>query len=97
MSRRISSLSVPSATTLSACVWPRVNSAEPCVRGVTPTSIVMSRISSSRAPVGALLVDGDALADDRLLELVEGQLRRGAALLAASSCSSEAPSGARGA
>ena len=31
--------------------------------------------------VGALLVDGDALADDRLLELVEGHLHRGALLL----------------
>ena len=34
-----------------------------------------SRISRSRAAVGALLVDGDALADDRLLELVERELR----------------------
>jgi hypothetical protein len=32
------------------------------------------------ATVGALLVHGDALADDRLLELVEGQLRLGAVL-----------------
>ena len=55
MSRRISSLSVPSAATLSACVWPRVNSAEPCVRGVTPTSIEMSRISSSARPSGRFL------------------------------------------
>ena len=68
------------ATTLRACVWPRVNSAEPCVRGVTPTSIVMSRISSSAAPVGALLVDRDALTDDRLLERLEGDLGGGAAL-----------------
>ena len=52
MSRRISSLSVPSATTLSACVWPRVKSAEPWVRGVTPTSIEMSRISSAARPSG---------------------------------------------
>ena len=55
MSRRISSFSVPMATTLRACVWPRVNSAEPCVRGVTPTSIVMSRISSSLRPSGRFL------------------------------------------
>ena len=33
------------------------------------------------AAVGALLVDGDALADDRLLELVERHLHGGAALL----------------
>jgi hypothetical protein len=52
---RISSLSVPIATTLSACVCPRVNSAEPCVRGVTPTSMVMSRISSSARPSGRFL------------------------------------------
>ena len=81
MSRRISSLSVPIATTLSACVCPRVKSAEPCVRGVTPTSIVMSRISFSPRPSGRFLCDGDALADDRLLELVERELNRCAALL----------------
>ena len=34
-----------------------------------------------RAAVGALLLDGDALADDRLLELVEGELHGRAALL----------------
>ncbi len=55
MSRRISSFRVPSATTLSACVCPRVNSAEPCVRGVTPTSIEMSRISFSERPSGRFL------------------------------------------
>ena len=55
MSRRISSLSVPSAATLSACVWPRVNSAEPCVRGATPASIEMSRISFSARPSGRFL------------------------------------------
>ena len=55
VSRRISSLSVPSATTLSACVWPRVKSAEPCVRGVTPTSMEMSRISFSARPSGRFL------------------------------------------
>ena len=52
VSRRISSRVVPSATTLSACVWPRVNSAEPCVRGATPTSIEIGRISSVLRPSG---------------------------------------------
>ena len=55
MSRRISSFSVPSAATLSAWVCPRVNSAEPCVRGATPTSIEMSRISFSPRPSGRFL------------------------------------------
>ncbi len=48
------------------------------MRGATPTSIEMSRISCGRAAVGALLVDGDAPADDVLLELVEGVLHGGA-------------------
>ena len=80
MSRRISSRVVPRATTERACVWPRVNSAEPCVRGATLVSIVIGRISSRGAPVGALLVDGDPLADRGLLEPVEGHLRGGLAL-----------------
>ena len=86
MSSRISSRVVPSAATENACVWPRVKIAEPCVRGATPTSIQMSRISSGGAAVGTLLVHGDPLADDVLLELVEGELhgravRRGAVLV----------------
>jgi hypothetical protein len=48
-------LSVPSATTLSACVWPRVKSAEPCVRGSRPASIVIWRISRSLRPSGRFL------------------------------------------
>ena len=52
MSRRISSFSVPSAATESACVWPRVKRAEPCVRGATPTSIEIGRISRSARPSG---------------------------------------------
>ncbi len=79
MSRRISSFSVPRAATLSACVWPRVKSAEPCVRGARPTSIVDRADLVRGAAVGALLVDGDALADGRLLERVERQLGRGRA------------------
>ena len=55
MSRRISSFSVPSAATLIAWVWPRVKSAEPCVRGATPTSIEIGRISRSPRPSGRFL------------------------------------------
>jgi hypothetical protein len=40
-----------------------------------PASIVIGRISSARAAVRALLVDGDALADDLLLELSKRELR----------------------
>ena len=32
---RCSSLPVPSVQSVSACVWPRVKRAEPCVRGIT--------------------------------------------------------------
>ena len=45
MSIRISSLRVPSVATEYACVWPRVNSAEPWLRAPRPTSIVIGRIS----------------------------------------------------
>ena len=55
MSSRISSRVVPSAATEYACVWPRVKIAEPCVRGPTPTSIQMSRISSGARPSGRFL------------------------------------------
>ena len=57
-----------------ACVSPRVKRALPCVRGMRPTSQVIGRISSVRAAVGAALLDGDALADDVLLELGDGAL-----------------------
>ena len=42
------SRAVPSVAETSAWVSPRVKSAEPWVRGSRPTSISMSRISSSR-------------------------------------------------
>jgi hypothetical protein len=41
---------VPRVAVTSAWVSPRVKSAEPWVRGSVPTSIVMSRISSSARP-----------------------------------------------
>ena len=45
-----SSALVPSVTTPRAWVCPRVNSAEPCVRGSSPTSQVMGRISVMPRP-----------------------------------------------
>ena len=39
----------------SACVCPRVKSAEPCVRGRMPTSIEIGRISVSERPSGRFL------------------------------------------
>ncbi len=38
-----SSLPVPKVATTNACVSPRVNKAEPCVRGNTPVRIVIGR------------------------------------------------------
>ena len=54
-----SSPSVPSVATDRTWVWPRVKSAEPWVRGRTPTSHVIGRISVGAAAVGppALLQD----------------------------------------
>ena len=49
---RCSSSLVPSVTVTSACVSPRVKSAEPCVRGSTPASPQMSRTSSNLRPSG---------------------------------------------
>ena len=56
---RCPSFAVPSVRSDRICVWPRVKSAEPCVRGETPTSHVIGRISSVAAAVGAPLLDGD--------------------------------------
>ncbi len=47
---RCSSLTVPSVTDTSAWVWPRVNSAEPWVRGSTPTSQAIGRTVSRSRP-----------------------------------------------
>ncbi len=41
---------VPSVTVTSACVSPRVKSAEPWVRGRTPISTSMGRTSSNARP-----------------------------------------------
>ena len=49
-SRRCTSFAVPSVTATSACVWPRVNSAEPCARGSTLVSIEIARTSFGLRP-----------------------------------------------
>ena len=51
-SMRCSSSLVPSVAVTSACVSPRVNSAEPWVRGSTPTSTSILRTSSNLRPSG---------------------------------------------
>ena len=48
---------VPSVVVTSAWVSPRVNSAEPCVRGRMPASQVMVRISAGPRPSMRLPVD----------------------------------------
>ena len=45
-----SSCPVPRVTTTRACVSPRWNTADPCVRGKRPTSLDRSRITSSPRP-----------------------------------------------
>src|SRR6266849_5930149 len=46
-SMNCSSSFVPSVVVTSACVSPRVNNAEPCVRGSQPTSQVIGRIAEN--------------------------------------------------
>ena len=55
------------------CVWPRVKSAEPCVRGLTALAET-GRISSSERLVRTPLVDRDLLADEVLVDRVERAL-----------------------
>ena len=52
---RCPSFIVPSVSSVMICVWPRVKSAEPCVRGLTCTSAETWRISSSERPSGRRL------------------------------------------
>ena len=67
---RCSSLAVPSVTSVSAWVWPRVKSAEPCVRG-RDADLGRDRADLlGRAPVGAPLLDRDLLAHDLLVDRV---------------------------
>ena len=61
------------------CVWPRVKSAEPCVRGETPTSHSIGRISSVPRPSGrrfsTAIFFADELLVDRLGSLLHELLR----------------------
>ena len=66
-----SSWPVPSVATTSACVSPRVNSAEPCARGSTPTSHDDRPHGLGVAAVDARLAFDDGAAHDLLLELLE--------------------------
>ncbi len=50
------------------CVWPRVKSAEPCVRGLTETSQLTGADLLLGAAVGAALLDRDLAAHERLVD-----------------------------
>ena len=65
---------VPSVVTTSACVSPRVNSAEPCVRGSTPVRIDDRAHGLHVAAVDARLAGEDAPTHDAVFEV--GEFRR---------------------
>src|SRR4029450_214655 len=70
------SSAVPSVQVTSACVSPRVNTHDPCVRGSTPASIQIGRISSNlgptrRTPEGPVLPGQHAGLDPNRADLVE--------------------------
>ena len=69
-----SSSPVPSVATTIDCVSPRVNSAEPCVRGRKPTMLSIGRTLSTGAAVDAALFLDDAGADDVAFDCLEGFL-----------------------
>ena len=64
-----SSRAVPSVATTSACVSPRVNSAEPWVRGSTPVRIGDRAHGARVAAVDARLAGQDLVAHDLGFEL----------------------------
>ena len=66
-----SSSPVPRVATTSACVSPRVNSAEPWVRGRTPTSATIGRTVVEVAAVDAGLGVEHVPAHDLGLEVVD--------------------------
>ena len=102
---RCSSLAVPRVASVSACVWPRVKSAEPCVRGANETPHEIGRISVAARPSGRrlstaifsrtiCLVDGVGRPPRPLPgERVEPQLaaRRGTAAAARPRCARTGP------
>ena len=69
-----SSRPVPSVATTSACVSPRVKSAEPCVRGSTPARIGDRTHGARVAAVDARLAVEDLAAHDLRLEVEEDVL-----------------------
>ena len=71
------SSAVPSVQVTSACVSPRVNTAEPCVRGSTPVSIQIGRISSNLRPSRRTPRVEHLVAQDLFLQLLEDRLRVG--------------------
>ncbi len=68
------SSAVPSVQVTSACVSPRVNTAEPWTRGRTPVSIQMLRISSNLRPSRRTPLVEHLLAKDLFLQLLEDRL-----------------------
>ena len=66
-----SSSFVPSVRVVRLCVSPRWKSADPCVRGRRPTSMVIGRISVQPAAVEPLALAEDHLAHRVVLHVVE--------------------------
>ena len=66
-----SSSAVPSVQVTSACVSPRVNTAEPWVRGSTPVSVQIGRISSNLRPSRRTPLLEHFVAQDLFLQLLE--------------------------
>ena len=66
---------MPSVTVTSACVSPRVKTAEPCTRGSTPTSDQIGRISSNLRPSRRTPLLEHFVAQHFFLQLFEDGLR----------------------
>ena len=75
VSMRCTSDDGPSVATVSACVSPRVNSAEPWARGRRPTSTEIGRMVSEVAAVHADALVEHQLADDLLVQQAGQALR----------------------
>ena len=71
-----SSRAVPSVATTSACVSPRVKSAEPCVRGSTPVRMRDRPHGARVAAVDARLAVEDLVADDLRFEVEQDVVDR---------------------
>ena len=65
------SRNVPSVATTMACVSPRVNNADPCAFGSTPTSIAIGRTVLQVAAVDTRLTIQHALANQLFFQLAE--------------------------